>query len=233
MLERAGFRVETPVFRAVAEMLETLRAEDPLPHPWPELKERAESEGATGILILGYGSLVNASSASKTLTGDTVSTSLPIVGFGAKRLFNYDMPLLDRYGPPHEPRSNAALNAEATSDPMDLVNGVCISIPLGELDAFRKRELGYDLARVPCLDWADPSGRPFPAWILCCPADADLAARITSRDLLPHHKYYRVCRTGAEVFGDRFLRLWLETTYLADGITPVAEWETPEVIEEN
>jgi len=32
-------------------------------------------------------------------------------------------------------------------------------------------------------------------------------------------------RAAIERFGERFLEFWLNTTYLADGRTPVAEWE--------
>jgi DNA-binding transcriptional LysR family regulator len=101
------------------------------------------------------------------------------------------------------------------------VNNV-LHVSLEDLPALRQREDGYDLHPVACSDWAEPHGDAGLAWILVAPdppGDAPLE---------PHRRYYGVCRAGAAGMGPAFLAAWLRTTYLADGVTPVEDWERRE-----
>jgi hypothetical protein len=188
------------------------------PYPWTALDADLRSTGRQSFPCLAYGSLINAASAARTLSTPAAGLAL---AFGVRRLFNYEMiPGSSAYGPPSTPAARTALNVIATGVETDVVNGALFEIQLRDIEAFRQRETAYDLIRVACLDWEQRDGPPFIAFILHCPAaPADPTA------LEPHHAYYQACRDGAASRGADFLRTWLATTYLADGRTPVLEWE--------
>jgi hypothetical protein len=130
-----------------------------------------------------------------------------------------------RYGPPHNLLARAALNVRVTGNIQDAVNGLLWTISLGNLPALQARELDYDLIPVACLDWNHLETPPFLAFILCHPDKPKKGERHIEDCIEPHREYYRVCRNGAAAFGQKFLRFWLSTTYLADGTTPVTKWE--------
>ncbi len=133
------------------------------------------------------------------------------------------------YGPPVSPSARAALNVRPSGTIDDLLNGVLLEMPLAEIAQLCAREVGYDLEPIPCMLWDRvAAGQPFLAYVLQCPDEPRASLKRTNAALEPHRGYYRVCRDGALEFGDDFLRLWLSTTYLADQVTPVADWETGE-----
>jgi hypothetical protein len=223
MLEVPGLRIESTTVESVSKMLADLRAEPSYTYPWDSLERDIEERGETAIPVIGYGSLINSDSAIRTLTEISMATSRPAVAFGIRRIFNYEMPeTTDRYGPPTDPKENAALNAFPTGRVEDVINGICISVTLADIPAFRRREVGYDLVRVPCIEWEAPDRPPFAAYVLCLPEGSPRM----NDSLLPHRRYYLVCRGGAAQVGDDYLRLWLATTRLADDATPVGEWES-------
>jgi hypothetical protein len=152
---------------------------------------------------------------------------VPVVAFGVRRLFNYEIDeRVSRYGPPVTPRSRGALNVVVTGNPEDAINGILLSVHSGDIRAFRLREKGYDLVPVATIPWERREEHPTIAYILQCPDEPRDGRVRTSHDVQPHLAYYRACRDGAASFGEEFLRFWLATTYLADGVTPVAGWET-------
>jgi hypothetical protein len=133
----------------------------------------------------------------------------------------------DRYEPP-EGNNRAALNVRATGSIDDMVNGILIEIVIDEVEAVRGREVGYDLVPVATINWNKPEDLPFIAYILRCPDEPYGGRHFTSESIAPHKHYYQICRSGAREFGKDFLSLWLSTTYLADGKTPVSDWEVNE-----
>jgi hypothetical protein len=58
--------------------------------------------------------------------------------------------------------------------------------------------------------------------------------QVIDNDALPHPLYAGLCRAGAHAVSDAFLRLYQETTFLADRKTSLAQWEKehPEVAQE-
>jgi len=193
-------------------------------YPWAGL------EG--GVRLVGYGSLLNAASAARTLT--TARRGLPIVAFGARRLFDYVMTpgAEGRYGTPPDPRARAALNVRLTGALGDAVNGLLFDVPAGDVEALRLREIDYDLEPVVCLPWQRFDESPFVAHILTCPArslrqrgQAPADGSPQPSPLLPHPHYYQVCREGAASVSEEFLRFFLASTFLADGLTSATEWE--------
>ncbi|MDA2912528.1 hypothetical protein MYX77_00960 [Acidobacteriia bacterium AH_259_A11_L15] len=117
------------------------------------------------------------------------------------------------------------MNVRLTGDINDAINGIMVEISVKDIPALQAREVGYDLAPIACLRWNDLEETPFVAYILCCPDEPRDGKRRTNDGLEPHREYYKVCRRGAAEVGEEFLRFWLSTTYLADGVTPVAQWE--------
>lgn len=219
---------------AVSQKMVDAAKEARYEYPWDGLEKEMEAKCLADITVVGYGSLVNNASAVRTISEESLATSQPAIAFGARRLFNYEIPFgVDRYAPAIHPLARAALNALPTGKMEDIINGIVMKLPLTEIAAIRGREVGYDLIPVACLEWKEWEKSPFLAYILCCLDEEREGVRHLNDNLEPHRGYYSVCRKGASEFGEEFLRLWLSTTYLADGVTPVAEWEAkefPEVI---
>lgn len=229
MLNLYGIQLDDKQTKAILHMMGEAAKEPNYQYPWDSLEEELEVRSVSEIAVVGYGSLVNSASAGQTLSEESLSTSRPVIAFGARRLFNYEIPSdVDRYAPAIHPLARAALNALPTGRMEDIVNGIVMKLSLTDIPAIRRREIGYDLIPIVCLEWNDLEKPPFLAYILCCFDDEYEGIRNTNDKLEPHRGYYSVCRKGASEFGEEFLRLWLSTTYLADGVTPVAEWEVNE-----
>ncbi|MCP5113940.1 MAG: hypothetical protein GY953_24160 [bacterium] len=187
------------------------------PYPWNGLETSIRGP----LRLVGYGSILNEASAAHTLSSSSLATRRPVVAFGVRRIFNYQGPAGGgAYGPPESPQHLAALNTRVTSSVEHALNGGLVDIAAADIDPLRRRELEYNLEPVACLDWAAPHDPPFFAYLLEC-----TTAR-ANNSLLPHLRYYQVCREGAAGFGPEFLDFFLHSTYLADGVTSVAEWET-------
>lgn len=195
-------------------------------YPWDGLEQHLKSTHRSGLPFVGYGSLLNKESAALTLSRQTLEARQPVVAFGALRVFNYVMPpSVKRYGEVSLGLNRAALNVRLTARPEHALNAVRIDIPFDGIGALRDRENGYDLAPLACIPWEMPDQPPFIAYILSCPEESDVAISKTDNSLLPHKRYYEVCRDGASEFGESFLKFFLSTTFLADGVTPMSEWE--------
>ncbi len=169
------------------------------------------------IPLFGYGSLINQKSANSTLTDETLETFRPAIAFGVQRRFDYD-PGLERYGPPPTPEERAMLNLHYTGHMNDIVNGVVVDMSKEDLIALSEREIGYDLIPVIVVNWDDAleSNKPtlYTAYTFSAPSHIN-------PHLLPRPDYYKRVVNGARTYGDEYLELWYNTTYLGDGKTPV------------
>ncbi len=195
-------------------------------HPWNGLEEFLRTSGRGALPLVGYGSLVNASSAAVTIRAAPGGRARPVAAFGVRRIFNYEMDANhSRYVAARDPDARALLNARVTREDSDCLNGVLLEVPITDLPALRKRETDYDLEAVFCVDWSRGLSRAFPAWILVCPEEGERGRRRVNNNLTPNHSYYRVCRDGASSFGEEFLEAWLDSSCLGDGVTTVREWE--------
>lgn len=181
------------------------------------------------LSFVGYGSLLNTGSASRTLSKEIIRSRKPIIVFGAKRVFNYSMgSAVSNYGLPENPKETAALNIHLTGSLHDYFNGILIKLPIDEIAALRKRELDYDLEPVVYTDWEIVKGDKRPvdvAYALTCHEKLEGSTSRVDRSLYPHRKYFDVCKKGAGEFGSIFLKQWLDTTFLADGTTTVKNWQ--------
>ncbi len=221
-----GIKLSKGQTRMVLKKFDEAQRESRYSYPWDGLEEKVKRMARSALPFVGYGSLLNSASAALTLSDEALRSRRPIIAFGARRIFNYAMgSAVGRYGKPKKNIDSAALNIRMTRSVKDTLNAVLIEIPLRDIPALMKREIGYDLEPVVCIDWNGLREYPFISYILVCPDETRLGKKRTDNDLLPHRKYYSVCREGAREFGEPFLRYWLSTTYLAEGVTPVAKWE--------
>jgi hypothetical protein len=226
ILNLHGIHLSAAQTGVVLRMMAKAAKETRYRYPWDGLEDGMKANCLTDISMIGYGSLANSESAGQTLSEEVLRSFQPVIAFGVRRLFNYEMPDdVTRYAPAIHPLAKAALNANSTGKIDDIINGIVMKLSITEIPAMRKREVGYDLVPVACLEWNDLERPPFLAYILCCFDEPRQGKRHTNNNIEPHRGYYAVCRKGASKFGEKFLRLWLNTTYLADGVTPVAEWE--------
>lgn len=193
-------------------------------YPWENLY--TQQAGSARIFLIGYGSLLNAASAARTITSTPPLGHPPVVAFGARRVFNYRMPksAISRYGLPASDRECAALNAEWTRCSDHILNGRLIPIEPGDIAELRKREQGYDLRPVSCLRW-DTNDEPFVAYVLCCSSISPHGQELVDESILPYAPYYGICRAGAAAVSRAFLDLFLATTFLADRKTTMGQWE--------
>ncbi len=208
--------------RAVALTMKRAAEMKDYDYPWDGLEADLSELHGGSLKLLGYGSLINRESAARTLTSDVLT---PTVAIGARRIFNYESnrPSL---APSTDPRARAVLNVVVTRQREDLVNGMLIEVPLEDIKPLRDREIRYDLKPVACVDWNRRDEPPFVGYILECSGDGQPHGKQVIRgDIEPNHRYYRLCRDGVTAVDEEFLQLWLDTTYLADGKTPVRDWE--------
>lgn len=223
-------QLSTSQLRAVSEEMAQIREGSvyQYPYPWEILERDLQSRDLSGLPLVAYGSLINIKSAKITFSDQSCNKCRPVVSFGVRRLFNYKLPKDNpRYGK-IEGHFRGALNINATNKIDDVVNGILFEIPLGEIPECRSREIGYDLLPVVTINWNEIEEPPFLAYILRCPDDPINGKNLISDDIFPNKPYYITCRNGARAVSEEFLRFWLATTYLADGITPVSKWETAE-----
>lgn len=191
------------------------------------LEEKIKDIKGSKLPFIGYGSLINSSSAKKTFDQEIIITRRPVIVFGARRIFNYSMDsAVTRYGTPENKQESAALNINVTGSLDDTFNAILLELPPGEIPALREREIDYDLEPVVYIDWHSDKKDVDVAYALICPDNAKIKNKRIDNSLFPHREYYKVCKEGAGEFGGKFLQYWLETTYLADGNTPVMLWES-------
>jgi hypothetical protein len=222
----SGFYLKEETRQLLAEMRAAGAGPPLYRYPWDTLV-REMKQGAVGPLyLIGYGSLMNAASAARTLRKATIRRRLPVISFHIRRLFNYLLKSASGpYGTVAQGQRYAALNVKRTGDVNDMVNGILLEIGPHEIDALCRREKKYDLVPVLCLSWEDTDAMPFWAHTLCCPDSPGSDGTPDDKRLMPHPAYYRVCREGAAEFGDAFLDFFRVSTYLADDRTLMLEWE--------
>lgn len=192
-------------------------------YPWQDLEQICEDQKSKTFKLLAYGSLINQESSALTVS---VQKKTLVKAYGIYRIFNYIIPESNsRYGTFDKPKRRAALNIEVTNSAKDFINALILEIPLSDIPALREREIAYDLIQVPCISWENSKLEPYYASVLYCPYHYFNGQEKTKNKMEPHTEYYKVCRSGAESFGEEFLECWKTTTFLSDGITSMSKWE--------
>lgn len=193
------------------------------PHafPWNSLVEELLTQGIEKIRILGYGSFLCPTSTRRTVPSAPEEGFPPVLGLGAKRVFNYTMPdgLLARYNSQEGPREKAALNVVTEGQAGHFITGRLMEVPFQDLPAMRVREKGYHLDPVPFLPWGNSGATIEYAFLFRADETPVDGVCHVDNSLLPHPGYTDLCINGAGTVDDAFKRLFLETSYLADGST--------------
>lgn len=184
-------------------------------YPWKGLEAYLRTWTGGPLFLLGMGSLLNA--ASSKLSFSSERGPRPVVGLGAKRVFDYPMAATAflRYGPPRRNKQRAALNAYPTDQADAKLNGRLHAVAPTALGKLRRREKHYRLLPIETRDWY--SGKPIEGPVFV------LSYENGRHDLLPHPVYLRRCLRSARAVSPRFLAFFLDTTYLADGVTKLSD----------
>lgn len=207
------------------EALLAARADERLAYPWPGLEERLAAQAAPVLHLVGYGSLLEPDSARRTVLDTPDDGHPPVLAWGARRLFDYEMSDAgrERYGAAAEGRERAALDVRWTGRAADGFNGRLLDVAVDHLEALRRREVGYDLAPVVWQPWDEPDAAPAVAFALCA-SRRPVGGRVRVRDdVLPCPPYLEICRRGARRVSPAFEQVLLDTTFLADGTTPLRD----------
>ncbi|MBS0621860.1 MAG: gamma-glutamylcyclotransferase [Verrucomicrobia bacterium] len=201
-----------------------LANQEVLKYPFGEkLKQKFTERGEERVLIFSYGSLMNRTSAARTLSADTLATRKAAIAVGIKRVFNYDPQSTSR-GAPENPLERGMLNVIHTGDATDAINGVVVEMKLEDAVALSEREIGYDLIPVTVYDW-ETGENPRTAYTFRAAEDAVYKGhKLVKTDIYPRPEYYATVMAGANEFGDQFAHTFLKTTYLADGKTSLCAW---------
>ncbi len=220
-------KLDVSQLRAVTKKMSIAQKESFYVYPWKTLERDLKKRRISKLPLIVYGSMINIRSSAQTLSKKSITGRKPIIAFGVRRIFNYEMPAnTARYRISTNPIERAALNVRLTGEIKDVVNGVLLNISLKDIPNTRARELDYDLIPVACLYWKDLSIHPFIAYILRCPNTLQDGRKGTNDKIEPNPDYYLICRKGAADFGKKFLLFWLATTFLANGKTSVQHWES-------
>ena len=196
----------------------------PIPYPWKEFLKNREC-----FNIFGYGSLINQYSSQQAI--NNLNELIPVMGYGIKRILNYD--------PDENVRSRAiyhdadrgeeyfgAFNIEYTGKDEDKANGVMRVVEKADFENLVTREVGYSLVKIKCQLFGKSDSKFIEAYTLVAPLVYN-GRQLVNNALLPNVPYYKVCREGAAEVSEKFLEVWLNTSFLGDGRS-VRTWEKDE-----
>ena len=171
---------------------------------------------------MGYGTLLWRESLGRTV-GEEAARSLtlvPVIVRGYRRLYNFAPP---HYRPAFRITENPIELSAANVEPAKgaFFNGLAFEAAGEELAALDHREGIYD--RVHALLERFESGEPMgTCWIYVGAPDSEFVCRDPGR-LLPHWRDLAYARAGAYRIGEAFGKAFDETTFMADGKTPIVE----------
>lgn len=194
-------------------------------HPYTDLASEFKEKGIPSLRLFVYGSLMNPQSQARTLVHSDLTKQQLALAFGVQRLFNLDVAYKSgaKWGPLKTPASRGMLNIRVTENSEEFINGVIIELDISDLANLSERETFYDLIPVITADWKSFLYGKLTfstAYILAAPEKPG----ITSSMILPRDEYLVYTRAAAAKYGSCFEDFWLNTTYLADGVTPVSAW---------
>lgn len=198
-------------------------------YPWHNLEGQYESGVAVARHLIGYGSLLHPDSARKTVPNTPPKGHMPVIAFGARRVFDYVIPdnVLINWGVAEKELSGmhdrAALNAHYTGRSLDIITGRLVPLNAKDLPALREREKAYDLRVVPYVPYASPNEAIKLAYILCATPRPWNGQTFVDRRIKPFQPYLSLCRSGVAKVSKEYLELFNQTTCVADGKTSLKE----------
>lgn len=222
-----------PIFpKTFAETASFLEAKNSLKdyrswtYPYPEIIDYLTDKDEETFLIFSYGSLMDKTSAEQTLGRKSMDTRKMAVAYNIKRVFDRDVEIKpnSKWGIPLDPEARGMLNVIPSDSGSDLTNGVLIEVSREDMAKVLLREEGYDLIPVIVQEWENFIHNK-PVYKVAYTFYAPQNSSYTSSSILPRPSYYELTRDAAYNFGPLFYLLWLKTTYMADGITSIEDWE--------
>jgi len=182
-------------------------------YPWEDLERSMARRGEMRLAIASFGALMSSDEGARLLNDPgTFTKGEPVIVFGAKRVFEYEIPdhRFELYGDPPTDDQRAALSAFGTGVQTDFFNAVLLTVDLGRLDYLRDRESGYDLCPAVYKPW-DSIGDP-PRSCFVFSAQRDFGSVAARDDLRP----------GVQV-GERLVRAAVLGDLVAGGFAHAAE----------
>lgn len=194
-----------------------------LHYPWVGLEDLLDVAGQASVELVGYGSLLEPSSARRTVPHTPDDGHDPVLAWGAYRIFNRAMSGegANRYGVVSGSAERAALNVAWTGSVAHGFNARLLPVRVEDVAALRAREVAYDLVPVVWRPWAQPDAEPAVAFALSAADRPHEGVVPTRADVLPCPGYLEVCRRGARRVSAEFEALFVATTVLADGHRPL------------
>jgi len=189
------------------------------------------------VLIFGYGSLMNKqrlllnSRVGKPIVKQEVTDTVkPAVAFGVKRIYNYFFEQTNWNTIPLHSKEKAMLNLLPSADLSSAVNGIVMEVDKEDLEKLVAREVGYDLVPVLITLWdqlviENKDLEFFVAYAFMAANELRNHVLYTSTDYYPIKAYAADVEKGAADYGEIFLQMMRQTSYLADGTTPIFEWD--------
>lgn len=199
-------------------------------YPNSEHEELMEKFPEGKVLLFGYGSLMNKESAAQSLKPEAVDSMKTAIAFGVKRVFNYKVAQTSHWGANQHPKERAMLNLVQTFNISSIANGVVLEVDREDLSSLVWRETGYDLIPILIASWDDMTEKKENvkirvAYTFIAASELRNHLSYTSTEFYPVRGYLHAVQSAAELFGDRFARLWNTTTYMADGTTSIDNWD--------
>lgn len=182
------------------------------------------------VLLFGYGSLMNKTSAARSMKPEAVDSMKPAVAFGVKRLFNYTVHDPSRWGNEQNRKERAMLNIAPTLNISSMANGVVVEVDAEDLTKLVDRETGYDLIPILVVSWDDaisqnPEIEVRVAYTFAAANELRDHTAYTSTEFYPVVGYLHAVQEASQSYGPSFGAFWNATTYLADGTTSVENWD--------
>lgn len=219
----------------VMPLISNLKSSDIIQHDinmrkkisWDEFEKSFKNDNSNEFYLFGFGSLMN------NCCNYNQSNNIASVLYGMKRVYavQHPKPQTSPIGLPNlqHPKEELRLDTVLTNDINDITNGVLLKFEIGSPDYehMKFRERSYSIVKIKVVDYKSLlNGEPkyITAYVLSANAslvDVDITLR-------PHVIYHELVLDGANDVEKRgntgFLELFMQTTFLPDGKTPVKKW---------
>lgn len=190
---------------------------------WKQLEEQTQP-----LILLGFGSLMHTKSNLNRHYQPNIN--IPCIAFGVKRIYSliHPTPQTSCAGLPStgHKEEQLQLTTHITGNANDYANGILLKFEL-HTPAYNKlkdRERPYHLIPIKAVDYRSIFGSPriIDAYILSS------QQIIPDYHKKPHVLYNQTVLMGAQIIENEgnagFVPLFLDTTYLPDGVTTVRQW---------
>lgn len=214
----------------IGGQMKTLSTYPSIKYPSSDIQQILKKYPNGKVLLFGYGSLMNPTSAARSVSPEAVKSMKPALAFGLKRIFNYKAGNVSRWGSDLPENEKAMLNIEPMTTYNHAINGVVMEVSAKDLAQLVEREVGYDLVPVIVANWdhiilKHCCVKMKIAYTFYVPDELRQGIDYTQTEYYPVRGYLHAVQDGAAIFGDKFLNYWNKTTYLSDGTTSVKEWD--------